>query len=184
MFINMDYAEKLKQFNGTLKYNLEHKFLCSLIGNGKLKILDYGCGLGASVLKINAYTNHAAHGFDVEDYNPEFSYLKPYEFDTYDVIYFMHSIAHIQYLDVTLKKIKVFLKPGGRIIVVTPNRDWVEENKNDSYKPDPTVIKHFNQSELIDLFESCGFTIEQSGQFGQVSGIVNERIYLVAKWAQ
>lgn len=180
--MNMDYAEKLKQFNGTLKYKAEQRFLTSSIGAGKLKILDYGCGLGASVMRLNAYTNHCVHGFDIEKHNEEFSYTRPVDFDLYDVIYFMHSIAHIQYLEDVLKGLKVNLKPGGRIIVITPNLDWLNSfHSEEGYKPDHTVFKHYNMDSLSAVFKNAGFQIDLVGQFGEPSGYVNERIFLIAK---
>lgn len=176
----MSYKEKLLQFNSTEKYKSEYKFLKGLLGSKPKIVLDYGCGLGSNVMKLNAYTEHQVMGYDVNEWDNNFYYIN--QLGQYDTIYFMHSIAHVQYLEPLLRNLKAnHLNKGGKVIVITPNKDWLEQAKNENYKPDTTVVKHFNQSELIELFESCGYSVKLSGQFGELKGNVNERIFLIAQ---
>lgn len=175
----MNYSEKLLKFNSTEKYRKEYKFLKGLLGTKKKVILDYGCGLGANVEKLNAYTEHIVFGYDVEFWNDSFTYSQIS--GKYDVIYFMHSIAHIQYIEVLLSRLKYNLNPGGKVIVITPNRDWIEKIKNKEYQPDKTVFRHYNQKELRQMFQDSGYSIEMIGQFGEEIDGINERIFMIAK---
>jgi len=71
----MSYKEKLLQFNSTEKYKSEYKFLKGLLGSKPKTILDYGCGLGSNVMKLNSYTNHSVFGFDATEWNGDFYYF-------------------------------------------------------------------------------------------------------------
>lgn len=176
-----DYAKKLEGFNSTKKYRRELQFLIGLFPDkGSEFVLDYGCGIGTAVKYINTKTMNFARGYDVEKYDPNFDYITHVS-DKYDVIYFMHSLAHISYIDIELKKLKSNLRPNGVIIVVTPNREWLDINKNPNYVPDPTVFKHYSQSELNYLFTSSGYNVVLSGGFGDIRASINERIFLVAE---
>lgn len=167
----MQYKDKLDQFNQTEKYRTESEFLESLC---KGRILDYGCGTGQLAQKIGA------EGYDVKQYSMDFNYINtPY--DLYDTVYFMHSIAHIVNIyNVLLRLRENNLFPGSRIVVITPNKTWLEQVRNESYKPDETVIEHFCQYRLEQLFIKAGFEIELQGQFGDRLGDHNERLFLVA----
>lgn len=176
----MDYKAKLIKFNSTEKYKKEYKFLKSLIGSKPKTVLDYGCGIGSNVDKLNAFTEHMVFGYDATKWNDDFTYID--SMGEYDVVYFMHSIAHVQYVETLLSRIKLKnLNKGGKVIVITPNADWLKLNENPEYIPDPTVFRHYNMETLSQLFNDCGYSIEMVGQFGQVTKGINERVFLIAK---
>ena len=177
----MIYAEKLKQFNSTEKYKKELEFLKGLIkmysvGNQYVNdpILDYGCGNGDAVQYLNS-CNYGAYGFDKVKHNDIFNYKKDTN-DHYDIVYFLHSFAHIE----NIKDVLIDLVCK-KIIVITPNKEWLKLNQSDTYKPDTTVVNHYSELELIDLFESLGFEVELCGTFGQCTGNHGERLFLIAK---
>lgn len=170
----MDYKDKLKQFNSTEKYLSELRFLKRLIGNDSQLVMDYGCGINTAIKFLNARTSSVFLGYDKTKFLPDFEYCSPLA--KVNAVYFLHSIAHIEDIDNVLKTLNT-----GRIIVITPNKSWIEDNKNDFYKPDKTVIQHFTQEELIDLAEACGYIVEESGQFGKCTNNKNERIFLIAR---
>ena len=62
------------------------------------------------------------------------------------------------------------------VTVITPNKDWLDPD----YNNDPTVIKHYNQVELAELFKECGYEVVLQGQFGELKNGINERIFLQA----
>lgn len=175
----MDYKTKLEKFNSTEKYKKEYKFLKGLIGSKRKTVLDYGCGLGANVDKLNAFTEHIAFGYDATKWNDDFTYIE--SLTQYDVIYFMHSIAHVQYVETLLSRLRKNINKGGKIIVITPNKQWLDLNQNPNYIPDNTVFKHYDLDSLIKLFVDCGYSVDTCGQFGQVTNGINERIFLIAK---
>lgn len=170
----MTYIDKLRQFNGTEKYIKELHFLKALIGSESKLVMDYGCGINTALKFLNSYTSSVFLGYDKTKFVPTFEYCSPFE--KVNVVYFMHSIAHIEDIESVLKSLNTSI-----VIVITPNKDWLKLNKNDHYKPDKTVIKHFNQESLIDLFESCGYEIDISGSFGDHVSSQNERLFLKAK---
>jgi hypothetical protein len=90
----------------------------------------------------------------------------------------MHSLAHIP--DPPLQKLKdQFMLPGGRVVVITPNKAWLDSQDKTNYTPDPTVIKHYTLPELQQLFIDAGFKIKISGEFG-IYPKNSERLFLVA----
>lgn len=175
-----EYKEKLRGFNATPKYKKEMNFLGKLldirVGD---KLLDYGCGLGNTMHYMAVKYSIRAFGFDVNPYyEGDPFYFKDSLFFVVDRVYFMHSLAHIA--DPPLKKLKdKFLTNDGKIVVITPNREWLDKQDKTNYTPDPTVVKHFSLAELQQLFIDAGFSIEISGEFG-VYPNNNERLFLVA----
>ena len=180
----MNYKEKLIAFNSTAKYKSEMDLARHLLDASEGEIvLDYGCGIGTFVEYLTHTTRSKVLGHDTRKYlddTPEW-FREAIYFDI-DKVSFIHSIAHIQNLEFVLENLYERLFNGGRVVVITPNAEWLLKQKsNPDYIPDPTVVNHFTQAELILIFGQAGFKIKASGQFGTVSNGVNERIFLVAK---
>lgn len=181
---NAEYKKKLDNFNATDKYKMEKEFLYSLMQPVKgEKILDYGCGTGKMVIEMNERFNCDCYGYDQNDLleqKNEYLFRKEFFFP-FDKIFLMHSIAHVQKTIPTIEKLKGdFLKPGGKIFVVTPNAYWIDGHPPHDYKADHTVIKHFYPTELKEVFESVGLKVYVSGEFGQIIGEAHERLFLIA----
>jgi hypothetical protein len=170
----MNYKDKLKVWNSTEKYLKEVDFLCKLITPDYHTVLDWGCGLGNAMIKTKA------DGFDVNNlYEKDLKYQKYYlnvlpEKYYYD-IYFLHSFAHLNTPEKDLRIISDTY-PEATITVITPNAEWLDKD----YVGDETVIKHFTQQELCNLFIESGYTIQLVGQFGEYKNGTNERIFLQA----
>jgi 2-polyprenyl-3-methyl-5-hydroxy-6-metoxy-1,4-benzoquinol methylase len=174
----MDYKEKLKDFNSTEKYKEEMQFICDLLElNDNDSVLDYGCGIGTLCEKIQGY-GVSCVGYDKTRFVDE---EKTYFVDNLEKYYFsklifMHSLAHIENPVLVLSELKK--RVFENIIVVTPNKDWLELNSNPNYIPDPTVVEHFTLYSLTTLFLKCGFKINQVGQFGKQTANQNERLFI------
>lgn len=174
----MDYKEKLIKFNSTEKYKREVELVFKLINpTPDTRILDYGCGTGwASFL-------NGADGYDTNDYN-KYLNQKDYYLNNlpvhkeYTDIYFLHSFAHVKNIKERLSILKSMY--SARLTVITPNASWLALQTNQGYTPDPTVVKHYTQKELKELFESCGYEVTLIGQFGESMNGINERIFLQA----
>jgi len=165
----MNYTEKLNSFNSTEKYHKEIELLLNLISR-KGKILDYGCGTGYTVelLKGNGLN---VFGYDANKHNESFEYSGAT--DEYRTVYFMHSFAHITGIKEVLKCLNT-----KEVVVITPNRQWLNSVVNENYIPDPTVIYHYSEFELSEIFLSCGYRITASGQFGERRGDQMERLFI------
>ncbi len=183
----MTYREKLIQWNSTPKYKKEIDFLFKLIdpGNGD-RILDFGCGI---MTAINYFTNKSSakfYGYDIVKYAEDYHHGL-YDNDlsgTYDIIYLNHSVAHIRDPSSALVKIKNNLVQDGRLIIVTPNIQWLDRG----YNEDKTVIQHLDLESLQQLVASSGYCIDTIGQFGDVrkdihqhNRLSNERLFVIAK---
>lgn len=168
----MNYTDKLNGFNKTDKYHSELEFLTSLITK-KGKILDYGCGTGYACDILNGSGLNVS-GYDANHHNKDFQYSNATS--KWSTVYFMHSIAHIEGIREVLRVLDT-----KEIIVITPNRQWINAQINPEYNPDKTVINHFTEYELIELFKTCGYSIISNGQFGEVKGNQMERLFIKAK---
>ncbi|MBP9725658.1 MAG: methyltransferase domain-containing protein [Bacteroidia bacterium] len=180
----MDYKLKLEQFNSTEKYKNELFFLQGLLDlKGNEKALDYGCGLGSAMKFLNEETGHDIIGFDVRDdlYSWDKFYFRKEIYFQVAAVYFMHSFSHIPFGGDLLRKVKeVFLLPQGKLVIISPNPEWLALKQNPDYIPDPTVIKHNSLAELIEMATDAGFKVTMSGQFGEEVNGVNERVFIKA----
>lgn len=169
----MDYKQKLINWNNTDKYKKEIDFLNKLLNKAHVS-LDYGCGTGYAMAQTLSY------GYDVNDYKTESTPMLEYYLNTLPTdikfadIYMMHSFAHFTNPTTELEKIKSVLSDKGTVTVITPNAEWLDKD----YNNDKTVVKHYTQSELCQLFMECGFTVQLVGQFGEYKNSMNERIFL------
>jgi 2-polyprenyl-3-methyl-5-hydroxy-6-metoxy-1,4-benzoquinol methylase len=175
----MTYKERLDAFNSSEKYKKEVGFLMKFIHDYSELVLDYGCGTGACAEDVYWGIFGEVHGFDTRQHNPNFKYKEV--LNQYDVIYLMHSLAHLESPLKTLKMLQKHLHKFGQIIIITPNKDWIDKlPESEDYKPDETVVQHFCQYKLEQLVKDAGMKIEHQGQFGARLGEVNERLFLIA----
>ena len=185
------YKAKLLQFNSTEKYRNEVDFMLRLMDpKPGEKILDYGCGLGNLVWDL-VDNGFDAYGHDIINYREKDDLLRfrtEYSFK-FDKVFMMHSIAHIPEIEEKLRVLKEGLNKGGKVFVITPNFEWLIQrgNQKPDYKPDPTVIQHFHQTDLRNLFLNAGFKVDIYGQFGDCcdssrSIYTNERLFLEAQY--
>jgi hypothetical protein len=168
----MDYKEKLRAWNSTDKYRSEVFFLKKILDPSAS--LDYGCGLGVCACIVGA------DGYDVNEYNEYLNYKFFYTElpnNNYGNIYFMHSFAHIPNPKDVLRILRSKY-PEAKITVITPNKDYLDKINNPEYVPDPTVVKHYTQKELKEIFEDCGYKVYLSGTFGDELNGINERIFI------
>lgn len=178
------YKQKLHGFNATEKYKNELMLLMSLLDlQGNEKAIDYGAGLGTAMKFLHEKTGHDIIGFDVTEelYEWDKFYFRKEIYFQVAAVYFMHSFSHIPFTDDLLRKCKeVFLLPHGKLVIISPNPDWLKLKQNPDYIPDPTVIKHYSLAELIEIVTDAGFKVTASGQFGEAVGGANERIFIKA----
>lgn len=176
-----EYKEKLRAFNSTDKYRRELMFLSMLIDpQHKENILDFGCGLGTAMRHVEAHSSARVFGYDVhgEYYEGDpFKFRRQISFEV-DKAYFMHSIAYIPNPMHELEKLR--MNRVRDLVIITPNFDWLCENRSDTYEPDPTVHCHYSPSALAKLVTDAGWRVTMCGQFGAVTNGYNERAFIKA----
>ena len=177
----IEYADKLKGFNSTTKYRKELYFLEYILNPNKGDvILDYGCGIGTAVYYFRLM-EYDVWGYDRFNYVSRKHIRNEYNFK-FNKVYFMHSLAHIEDLETKLDKLKWLLQPGAEITVITPNLDWLKAKGAKNYKPDTTVIQHFDMNSLKKVFTDNGFSLILCGQFGENINGFNERLFIKVKY--
>lgn len=162
-------------------------------------ILDVGCGNGFFLSELHRALgrDHAYHGVDYSAYKIKKAGALPYEFRqcnleegiphadaTFDVVYSGEVIEHLYNPDLMLEECHRILKPGGLLILTTPNfQAWYnralfllgiqpifyEASTRSSsiglgplrrFKLQDELLGHvrlFNRRALIDILENEGF---------------------------
>lgn len=174
-----NYKERLINFNNTDKYKSELNLLKLLLQpNNNDRILDYGSGIGTAADFIGKTATVIP--YDVTDYG----FLRTDQISgEFTKVYFMHSFAHIKDIKQRLSELKRNLKEGAELVIITPNKDWINTIiYNHSYNSDKTVVTHYQIEDVEEILISCGFTIIHKGQFGSMRSGFNERIFIKAKY--
>ena len=159
------YKARLERWNQTPRYRYELAQLIRRLRVGR--ILDYGCGTGYAV------EHFRNEGFDVYGYD-RFRYVdgSPDWYRTsfpflFDQIYFMHSFAHLDNPEDILYLLRPMMNDGGEIVIITPNRVYLDHLAHDpAYQPDTTVVHHYDMMELVQLVESSGCEVTERMYMG------------------
>lgn len=150
------------------------KYICDKFDLNKgLKILDLGCGSGmhASCFTSLGYdvtgldNIEKIHFDDFKYVNCDISKNKiPFNNNTFDVIFCKSVIEHILYPEEFLNNCMDVLKPGGKIIILTP--DW--QTQVEVFYDDPTHIHPYTKSSLHDVIKMNGFENVRVEVFTQI----------------
>ena len=117
--------------NEVMKLFLESKFKKNVI------ILDAGCGEGALLKRLSCAGYKNLNGCDINDKNVKFKKMKlkksdlniklPYKNESFDVVFSVENIEHLENPWGFIKEIHRVLKPKGTFILSTPNlHNWYQ----------------------------------------------------------
>lgn len=139
-----------------------------------MKILDIGCGRGENCFDIKRRCPKAkVYGIDIEEKNIkrakkefgnkcEFLVAKgeklPFRDSSFDFIYVIEVLEHVDNLEVTVSEIKRLLKKGGEAIITFPNKKS-EERLRELNK------KYLNQIGHKRIIDSKDFVKRASSDF-------------------
>lgn len=174
--------KKLSNSHYTLSTEYERSskvFTRSLINLSKnMKILDVGCGTGLNTSKIKSSSN-IIFGIDISEvaiqkYNENgFTGLVcdiendkvPFEDGYFDLIFASEVLEHIANSDAVLAEFYRLLKPGGQLVLSTPNSAfWIYRiltifGKTSSELQHPGHLRFFSLRSLSILLKKNNFNI-------------------------
>lgn len=122
------------------------------------QLLDCGCGTGGYLAALNAVKGIKAHGLEYEQdkYNqalergiPESSITLgdiqdlPFESESFDAVLLNEVLEHVPDHDEGLQEVYRVLRPGGVILVFSPNRCYPFETHGAYLKRSRKVVKHY-----------------------------------------
>lgn len=141
------------------KYHNQLEYYLDIAGTGSKKILDVGCAQGTLALLLAERGHHVT----AVDLRPEFleyarsryehgdiKFIAANVLDTdnsipgyYDLIFANQLIEHLVYPVQLLMQLKKLLKPNGRLVITTPNGNYIKSDLP-SYKQlgDPKDWEH------------------------------------------
>ena len=174
-----DYVSVVYDESRTPRTNYPFKLAISLCNRFELrkgeKFLEIGCGRGEFLDSFHKL-GLDCYGVDLSEYSAEnlktFKVEKvdvskdnlPYKDNSFDVIYHKSLIEHLYSPDNLMKETYRTLKPGGRVIILTP--DWVSQMK--VFYEDFTHSRPYDINSLRDLLKVYGFSEVQSELFYQL----------------
>ena len=139
------------------------------------KLIDIGCGRG-DFLKTFTFYGLDCTGVDSSDQSVqdlvEYGVKKcnleedalPYEDDYFDVVYHKSVIEHLADPSNLMKESLRILKPGGRLIVLTP--EW--KSQINTFYDDYTHVRPYTVTSLEYLFRHYGCVDIQTERFYQL----------------
>jgi len=173
-YVSLVYSETRTprtEYPFQLAYYLFHQFNL----NKEEKLLEIGCGRGDFLasfkrLGLNCYGVDISNfssvnltGIKVEKVDVSQDAL-PYEDNSFDIVYHKSLIEHLYSPDYLMKETHRVLKPGGRIIILTP--DWVSQMK--VFYEDFTHSRPYDLTSLSDLLNIYGFSKVETKLFYQL----------------
>ena len=181
-YLNVVYDTKKRPINHDYPRKLVNYLIDRFEIKENSKLLEPGFGRGEflskfSEKKINCYgfDNSIYTGKDKIDFNATISKVDvlneklPYEENFFDVIYSKSFIEHFYYPEKLFSEFYRILKPGGKIISLTP--DWEAGYK--TFYGDFTHRTPFMLESLRDIHIMNGFKKFQSEKFLQLPSLWN-----------
>ena len=160
---------------------LRYRHAASLLQRNK-HILDIACGYGYGSRELHDITGAAVDGIDISSeavrYATDHYAIKgityragsitdiPAKDYTYDAIVSYETIEHVSYKDgvKALDELHRVLKPGGHLLISTPNRIYTYMLQLVGYR-NPFHIYEYYPAELRTLLKHHGFSIQAT--YGQ-----------------
>ena len=148
------------------------------------EILELGCGRGDFLNEFKK-KNLQVYGVDLSNYSQSFfselNFKKvdlskdklPFEDNFFDVIYSKSFIEHFYYPDIIFKEAYRVLKPGGQIITLTPEWQFIYK----SFYEDFTHRVPFTKVSLRDIQEMNGFKEIKIESFTQLPVLFEKKYY-------
>lgn len=131
-------AKQIKKESNPLQFLLDHEYYYlpvkeAIENRTKLDILEVGCGYGYLTYALRKL-GHNAEGIDItaepikfasENFGSNYHLMSVEDYDgKFDLIIALETIEHVRNVFSFLVSCKKLLKPDGKIILTTPNKDF------------------------------------------------------------
>jgi len=191
-YLEVEYSEKKRpktQYSEKLanhlfkKYGLKQNQDLLEIGSGRAEILKEFNILGLNTYAIDSAETASKYAKDSEsDFeNIEFNKnekFNPFNGKKFDVIFTKSFVEHIDDPILFAKTCYDLLKPGGKLITLTP--DW--ERNYAIFYDDLTHVKPFTTESLLQFYEFAGFKNIKIERFMQLPSTWNSKsMFILAK---
>ena len=182
---NKSYVSVVYDENRTPKTDYPSKFTRYLVDRFSIpknsSLIELGCGRGDFLLEFQR-SGLECHGIDRDE--ESVSILKdlvdvkkvdistdifPFDDETFDIVYHKSLIEHLYTPDHLMAETYRILKPGGRVIIFTP--DWISQMK--TFYEDFTHSRPYDCTALNDLLEVYNFKSITCEKFYQLPIIWN-----------
>ena len=149
------------------------------------KVLDIGCSIGASV-EAGKRLGWDSYGVDVSQTAVDFCVSKgldclkidehrlPFEDNSFDVLTSWHVIEHVDDVNVTLAEWFRVLRPGGILVLETPDSQCLKARRLGSDYQTFWPFDHlytFTRSNMCSFLERAGFSVLPSKVLGKLDAL-------------
>jgi ubiquinone/menaquinone biosynthesis C-methylase UbiE len=162
---------------GRRYWDYRDRIVLSHVMDKDLKILDIGCGEGITLEKLTQMSpKKSPVGLDLAQENVTIcrslglpaiygsAYHLPFADNCFDVCLMLECVEHMDQPTQAIKETHRVLKPGGKLVVVTPHdrnflisRVMTLKIREAFY--DPGHLKVWHPKELKKLINDCGFSV-------------------------
>lgn len=174
-------TKKLEKKPGN-PYHIYSQELLLQIKNPGLKIIDIGCGscdmsvfardVGYSVTPIDISDRdlNLARKLGFNAVKADISKPLPFGDDTFDCALMLEVIEHIPNAEKIVEEIARIVKPGGSLIMSTPNHAYYKRRIKALHGREPDDegyhYRFFVKRKLLNLFRERSFEIDNTNSFG------------------
>jgi len=156
-----------------LEFEMEARWIASQVPRDARSVVDLGCGIGALFSYLGL---ERSIGVDLSEDGLRLTRIRfprvplitgsaeapPLRVESTDVIVMQHVVEHLRDFDRSASAWYRALRPGGRLVIVTPNADFVDPTVYD----DPTHTHIFDRHDLRDALRRAGFEIRCTKTLG------------------
>ena len=188
-FLDVAYSTKKKEITQVYPAKLISYLIKKYNLNINSKILEPGYGRG-EFLKQFEISGFDTYGMDYTTFNEEKKFQNnanvklhnaeqfpyPYEDNYFDLVYSKSFIEHFYYSEKVLIELYRILKPGGKIITLTPSWEHMYKIFYDSC----THRTPFTLKSINDIHLMSGFTNVKTEYFKQIPLLWGKNIFLEA----
>ncbi len=179
-YLETIYDEKQKPFSEYPKQLIEYLIKKAGLFENQ-KIIELGCGRGDFIIEFKK-KGLKAYGVDISDYSqkffPDLNFKKvdfenektPFANETFDVVYSKSFIEHFYYPEKIFEEAHRILKPGGKIITLTPEWKYIYK----SFYEDFTHRVPFTKESLKSIHEITNFKNLHIKSFKQLPILFND----------